>query len=154
MLQILFFPQLLWKNSDLSVCHTKITIPNLSACDDPQTSSLGCQSREACARIRTDAQPQHGTRQRHWYSCRHKALGGGMLPATAQLWNPSFAACTSHVRQSVNVSWSRLAGYMQRVLSWSIGEAKTKWGRKRKEPNSGAGPWMETDFRCSLRSMV
>lgn len=110
------FPQLLRKKLFAIPLPSQISLHGMI----PKPHPLDVRAREACAWIGMDAQHKAAW---HSYSCQHKASGGGVLPAAAQLQNPSFANCTWHARQSVNESWSRLTSYMQCVLSWSIGEA-------------------------------
>lgn len=127
--------------SDLSVCHA-ISTPYPSMWCDPQTSFLGCHSKGSlcwdCPGCTAPA--VHGTG-----ISASTGLGGARLLFCSP-W-PTNQADSQGALQHSDKLCARCP-VLELRTSW------TKWGRKRKQSNPGARPWLETDFHCSSGSMM
>lgn len=119
----------------------------------PKFYPLYVRASEACVWIGMDTQPQQGIKQ----------CGIG-IPASIGLSGvvccQAFTVSKPPLLQPApdrpgNQAMSPGAGW-QAVSACPVLEQRrqTKKRMKRKEPGSEAGPWLETDFHCSLRDMI
>lgn len=82
----------------------------------------------------------------HWMS-EQGSLRLGRDRCTAPAWHkPAWQRYSCGCRASGRIY--AMCPVLQHRRSW------TKRGRKRNEPNSRAGPWLETDLHLSLKSMI